>query len=85
MAQVLIRKLDEKVVDELKHEAALNGRSMQAEAARLLTEILEKKRRERDFWERADAVFESLKGRPHSDSAEIIAAGRESDWQDDAE
>ncbi|HKS91755.1 MAG TPA: hypothetical protein VJQ83_07490 [Tepidiformaceae bacterium] len=82
MAQVLIRKLDDKIVEELKHEAALNGRSMQAEAARLLTEILEKKRRERDFWKRADEIRDSLRGRRHSDSAEIIREGRENDWDE---
>lgn len=45
MAQIIIRNLDEAVVKALKAEAALNGRSMEAEVRSRLEESLDDKKR----------------------------------------
>jgi len=55
---------------------------MQAEARRLFTEAIARAYEEQSFWERADKIRDSLRGRAHSDSAEIIAEGRENDWEE---
>ena len=38
MAQVLVRALDRKIVEQLKQQAAANGRSLQAELKAILEE-----------------------------------------------
>lgn len=82
MTDILIRGIDADVIAHLKEGAASNGRSMQAEAHRLFTEAIARAHEERAFWERAANIRDSLRGRQHSDSAEIIREGRENDWEE---
>jgi plasmid stability protein len=74
MAGVLIRNLDEQTVDLLKKRATRNGRSLQAE----LREIIERAAKIDVVDGRALAaqIRRELSGRPHSDSAELIAEDR---------
>ena len=77
MAQILIRNLDEKLVGRLKKRAKGHGRSLQAEAKRILEEAAKDEATE--FWKAADHIRERLKrsGRKFSDSAELIREDRD--------
>jgi plasmid stability protein len=73
MGQLIVRNLDERVVDALKARAARQARSLEAE----LRVILERAAAERVFdlseaRARADAIRASLEGQEHSDSAAMI-------------
>jgi len=74
MAEVLIRNLEERVVERLKSRAARNGRSLQAELQSIVeraavTDIVESR-------ELAARIRRKLAGRKHSDSATLVASDR---------
>jgi antitoxin FitA len=74
MARVLIRNLDERVVDRLKARAARNRRSLQAELRIIVEhaaaiETIESRRV-------AARIRRKLSGRKHSDSAALLADDR---------
>ncbi len=76
MAQVLVRQLDEKVVDRLKKRAREHGRSLQSEVKTILEEAVP------DYesaWKRIELLRMKLKrsGRTFSDSADLIRADRD--------
>ena len=76
MAQILIRNLDDELVGRLKKRAKGHGRSLQAEAKRILEEAAP------DYeavWRRIDRFRNKLKrsGRTFSDSAELIREDRD--------
>lgn len=78
MGQVIVRNLDDRVIDALKSRAARQGRSLEGE----LRLILERAATERfvDIDEaraRAERISRSLEGRPHSDSAVLIREDRD--------
>ncbi|WP_447964069.1 FitA-like ribbon-helix-helix domain-containing protein [Nitrospira sp. Ecomares 2.1] len=75
MAQVLVRQLDEKVVDRLKKRAQEHGRSLESEVRTILEEAV------LDYegaWERIEQFHKRLKKyrRTFSDSAELIREDR---------
>ena len=75
MPDVLVRDLDEIVVEKLKKNVAGRGRSLQSE----LKEILEEAARRQDILsaaESAQRIRDSLRGRFHSDSVELIREDR---------
>ncbi len=77
MAQVLVRQLDDKVVDRLKKRAKEHGRSLQSEVKTILEEAVP------DYeaaWKRIDGFRKRLKksGRKFSDSAALVREDR--DW-----
>jgi antitoxin FitA len=76
MAQVLVRQLDEKIVDRLKKRAQENGRSLESEVRTILEEAVP------DYegaWKRIEQFHKRLKksGRTFSDSAELIREDRD--------
>ncbi|MDH4244070.1 MAG: Arc family DNA-binding protein [Nitrospira sp.] len=76
MAQVLVRQLDDKVVDRLKKRAKEHGRSLQSEVKTILEEAVP------DYeaaWRRIDGFRKRLKksGRKFSDSAALIRKDRD--------
>lgn len=76
MAQVLVRQLDDRVVDRLKKRAKEHGRSLQSEVKTILEEAVP------DYeaaWRRIDALRKRLKktGRAFSDSAALIREDRD--------
>ena len=75
MANVLVRDLEEKLVEKLKKRAARNGRSLQAE----LTLIIEQAAAVDMIDARALAaqIRRKLSGRKHSDSTLLIRDDRE--------
>lgn len=76
MAQVLVRQLDEKVVDRLKKRAREHGRSLESEVRTILEEAVP------DYegaWKRIEKFRRRLRrsGRKFSDSAELIREDRD--------
>ena len=76
MAQVLVRQLDEKVVERLKKRAKQHGRSLQSEVKTILEEAVP------DYeaaWKRIERFRKRLSesGRRFSDSADLIREDRE--------
>jgi plasmid stability protein len=78
MGQLIVRNLDDRVIDALKARAARRERSLEAE----LRVILERAAAERvvDIAEaraRAERISRALEGRSHSDSAVLIREDRD--------
>jgi plasmid stability protein len=78
MGQLIVRNLDDRVIDALKARAARRNRSLEAE----VRVILEGATAERviDIAEaraRAERISRALEGRPHSDSAALIREDRD--------
>jgi antitoxin FitA len=76
MAQVLVRQLDDKVVERLKKRAKAHGRSLQSEVKMILEEAVP------DYegaWKRIEALRRRLRksGRTFSDSVDLIREDRD--------
>ena len=75
MADILIRKVPERVLSRLKKRAAAHGRSLQAELQQVLVDgagpDLRKVRR------LAAKMRRELAGRGHSDSADLVREDRD--------
>lgn len=74
MAQVLIRDLDDEVVEAIRESARRRGRSLEAELRLILEGAA--RRRTADFWRVAEQLREEARDRAHPDSAERIRADR---------
>ena len=77
MPQRLVRKVDEDLVIRLKQRVARAGRSAEAEHRLVLEEAL--RAGKPSFAARARRHRETLRGRVHSDSAELISEDRDRD------
>ena len=75
MAEILVRNLDKKTVDQLKKQAKSKGRSLQAE----VKEILEgaTKLSMEETRKLVDEIRASFKGRKFSDSTLLIREDRD--------
>jgi antitoxin FitA len=76
MAQVLVRQLNDKVVDRLKKRAKEHGRSLQSEVKTILEEAVPDYER---AWKRIDSLRLRLKGsgRKFGNSADLIREDRD--------
>lgn len=76
MAQVLVRQLNDKVVDRLKKRAKEHGRSLQSEVKAILEDAVPDYER---AWKRIDSLRLRLKrsGRKFSNSADLIRKDRD--------
>jgi plasmid stability protein len=76
MAQVLVRQLNDKVVDRLKKRAKEHGRSLQSEVKTILEDAVPDYER---AWKRIDSLRLRLKrsSRKFSDSAGLIRGDRD--------
>ncbi|HZS83902.1 MAG TPA: hypothetical protein VFA50_13590 [Stellaceae bacterium] len=75
MGQLTVRGVDARLVAALKPRAAKHGRSAEAEHRAILEEALGDA--SQNFWIEAARLREEMKGRQHSDSAEIARAKRD--------
>jgi len=76
MGQLLVRALDDAVIERLKRRAESNHRSLEAE----LRDILEQASQQTDLARAVDLahrIRSKLEGRPHSDSVELIREDRD--------
>jgi plasmid stability protein len=78
MAQILIRDLDPKTVEQLKELAKRNRRSLEAEVRRILEDAAKRERRltVEELLKIADSIREAS-GPQSSDSTELIREDRE--------
>lgn len=76
MAQLLVRDLDDQVMSRLKERARRNQRSLQAEARAILEAAAPRYTKE-EALEVFRAWQEKLRGRPMSDSADLIREDRD--------
>lgn len=75
MAQVLVRDIDEQVVERLKARAERNGRSLQVELKMILDQAARLDMI--DARRLAERIRKKLSGRIHGDSVELIREDRE--------
>jgi plasmid stability protein len=76
MAQLLVRQIDEALVEALKRRAAAHHRSAEAEHRAILESAL--RPASRDFATRAAQLRAATTGRSQVDSAELIRQDRDS-------
>lgn len=76
MAQILVRNLDQKVVDRLKKQAKAEGKSLQSEVKNILEDASNRVDRV-TFFDGAQTIRRSLNGRKISDSATFIREERD--------
>lgn len=79
MGQLLVRRLDDDLIRRLKQRAAAAGRTVEAEHRLLLEQALRPGKP--SFVERARRHLEATRGRPYSDSAELIRADRDAGYR----
>ena len=78
MAQILVRDLDEKVVESLKSRARERGRSLQAEVKTILSEAAVSPRLDHESTVKHLArLRHKFKGRAFPDSAALIREDRD--------
>ena len=75
MAQVLVRDIDEQVVERLKARAERSGRSLQVELKMILDQAARLDMV--DARRLAERIRKKLSGRIHGDSVELIREDRE--------
>jgi len=75
MAQLLVRRVPEDVIEALKRRAVEHGRSAEAEHRVILEEVLRAGRS--GFWERAAKLRKETSGRIFTDSTELIRQDRD--------
>jgi plasmid stability protein len=79
MSEVLVRNLDEAVVDQLKARARGNGRSLQAELKLILEQAARPSQvplSRAEYRALADQVRAALGDRPQGDSTDLLAEDR---------
>jgi len=74
MAQILVRNLEESLVDRLKQRASKHHRPLEAEVRRILVETMELDAGE--FRLQSRVLRDRLAGRDFPDLAELIASDR---------
>ena len=72
MAQVLIRELEDEVIEALKERARRNQRSLQGELKLIVTQAALVSRMDPVLLARIDALRNKLKGRKHTDSVKLL-------------
>ena len=81
MAQVLVRNLDDSVVEQLKANASRHHRSLEAEVRSILEEHSRRSKAREAFHARAaslrQAILQEHDGQTFSDSADLIREDRE--------
>ena len=72
MGQVLIRELEDEVIEALKERAKRNQRSLQRELKVIVTQVALASRTNAALLARIDALRNKLKGRKHTDSVKLL-------------
>jgi antitoxin FitA len=75
MAQILVRKLPDSLVEQLKARARRNGRSLEAEVRDVLQQAVTKNKAA--FLKAADAMRARLAGRHHTETLELLREDRD--------
>jgi plasmid stability protein len=75
LAQILVRKLPDAVVEQLKARARRNSRSLEAEVRAILEQAVTTEKAE--FLKAADAMRARLAGRHHTETLELLRENRD--------
>jgi antitoxin FitA len=75
LAQILVRKLPDTVVERLKARAKRNSRSLEAEVRAILEESVTREKAE--FLKAADEMRARLAGRHHTETLELLREDRD--------
>jgi plasmid stability protein len=75
LAQILVRKLPEGLVEQLKARAQRNGRSLEGEVREILSHAVAGNRKA--FLERAAAMRQRLAGREHTETLTLLREDRD--------
>jgi plasmid stability protein len=75
LAQILVRKLPDAVVERLKARARRNRRSLEAEVRAILADSVAKDKAA--FLERAAAMRAQLAGQPHTETWRLLREDRD--------
>jgi antitoxin FitA len=75
LAQILVRKLPDAVVERLKARAKRNSRSLEAEVRAVLEQTVTTEKAE--FLKAADAMRARLAGRHHTETLELLREDRD--------
>jgi plasmid stability protein len=75
LAQILVRRLPDAVVERLKARAKRNSRSLEAEVRAILEESVAKGKAE--FFKAADEMRARLAGRHHTETLELLREDRD--------
>ena len=76
MPDVLVRDVEKEVLTKLKERAKRNGRSLQNELLQVFRSLVENKTNSFSDKETAAAIRNSLRGREHTDSVELLREDR---------
>jgi len=79
LPDLLIRNVEPQTMAELKAASTESGRSVQAEVLRILDAEMRRRRRNRDFWQRAAELRTRTAGTIQSNSADLIREDRDND------
>ncbi len=77
MGSLTVRNLDDAVIDQLKEQAKVNHRSLEAEVRHRLTEGVSYRLRLAAFRERTDRLAEMTAGTRQTDSTLLIREDRD--------
>lgn len=77
MGQLIVRNLDDRVIEALKARAARQERSLETEVRLILEAVAGRVVDIAEARARAERISRSLEGRPHSDSASLIRDDRD--------
>lgn len=72
MRQLLIRDVEDEVIDALKERAKRNQRSLQGELKLIVTQAAQATRIDPALIARIDALRNKLKGRKHTSSVKLL-------------
>jgi plasmid stability protein len=74
VAQILVRRLPDTVVDRLKARAQGNSRSLEAEVRAILEQVTKEKN---EFFKAADAMRARLAGQHHTETLDLLREDRD--------
>ena len=77
MGNLTVRNLDDRVINELKAEAKVNGRSLEGELRYVLTQLVDRRKRIADFRERTRQLVARTTDTPQTDSVALLREDRD--------
>lgn len=77
MGNLIIRNLDDRVIEHLKAQAKVNQRSLEVEIRYVLTRQLDRRARVAEFRERSRDISRTTTGTPQTDSVTLLREDRD--------
>ncbi len=77
MAQFVIKELDDNVLSQITSMASAKGHSLEDEITQILTQTVNKKRKQREAFSARAAELRALAGPQKTDSAQLLREERD--------